>query len=40
MNKNRLKKYAKLLYAQGRLIGGMSIDDPASLCELIEELMI
>ena len=36
----KLKKYAKLLYAQGRLISGMSIDDPASLCELIEELMI
>ena len=36
----KLKKYAKLLYAQGRLISGMNIDDPASLCELIEELMI
>ena len=36
----KLKKYARLLYAQGRLISGMSIDDPASLCELIEELMI
>lgn len=39
-DEEKLKKYAKLLYAQGRLIGGMSIDDPASLCELIEELMI
>ncbi len=39
-DREKLKKYARLLYAQGRLIGGMSIDDPASLCELIEELMI
>lgn len=39
-DRERLEKYARLLYAQGRLIGGMSIEDPAALCELIEELML
>ena len=39
-DREKLDKYAKLLYAQGRLISGMSIDDPATLCQLIEELMI
>ena len=39
-DKDRLKKYSRLLYAQARLIGGMSIDDPQEFCELIGELMI
>ena len=39
-DKEKLKSYARLLYAQGRLIGGMSIDDPAELCRLMEELMV
>ena len=39
-DKDKLKKYAKLLYAQGCLIGGAPIDDPKELTELISELMI
>ncbi|MBQ8302860.1 MAG: molecular chaperone HtpG [Clostridia bacterium] len=39
-DEEKLKKYAKLLYAQGRLIGGMTVENPAELCELMEELMI
>ena len=39
-DKEKLKSYARLLYAQGRLIGGMSIDDPAELCRLMEALMV
>ena len=38
-DKETLKKYAKLLYAQGCLISGKSIDDPAELSALICELM-
>lgn len=34
-----LKKYAKLLYSQARLIGGMSIENPAEFSNLICELM-
>ena len=39
-DRDKLRKYARLLYAQGRLISGMSIENPAELCSLIEELMI
>ena len=39
-DKEKLKKYAKLLYAQGCLIGGAPIEDPRELTELISELMI
>ncbi len=39
-DKEKLKKYAKLLFAQGCLIGGAPIDDPKELTELISELMI
>ena len=39
-DKNTLADYAKLLYAQGCLIGGVSIKDPAELSRLISELMI
>ncbi len=35
-----LIKYAKLLYMQARLIGGLSIEDPAEFSNLISELMI
>ena len=35
-----LGKYAKLLYMQARLIGGLSIEDPAEFSNLISELMI
>ena len=39
-DKEQLKKYAKLLYAEGCLIGGAPIEDPRELTELITELMI
>lgn len=35
----KLGKYAKLLYAQARLIAGMSVDNPAEFSDLICELM-
>lgn len=35
----KLKKYTKLLYMQARLIGGLSIEDPAEFCSLVSELM-
>lgn len=35
----KLKKYTKLLYMQARLIGGLSIEDPAEFCALVSELM-
>ncbi len=34
-----LEKYTKLLYMQARLIGGLSIEDPAEFCSLVSELM-
>ena len=36
----KLRSYAKLLYAQARLIGGMSVEDPGETCELITALMV
>ena len=36
----KLEKYAKILYAEACLISGVSINNPAELCELISELMI
>ena len=39
-DKERLTDYAKLLYAQGCLISGVSIKDPAELSKLISDLMI
>ena len=38
-DKEMLKKYAKLLYNQARLIGGLTIEDPAEFSNLICELM-
>ena len=35
-----LSKYAKLLYMQARLIGGLSIEDPAEFSSLISDLMV
>ena len=35
----KIGKYAKLLYAQARLIAGMSVDNPAEFSDLICELM-
>ncbi len=39
-DKEELKAYAKLLYAQGCLISGVSIKDPAELSKLISDLMV
>ena len=39
-DKDALKNYAKLLYAQGCLISGVSVKDPAELSSLIVDLMI
>ncbi len=39
-DKEALGKYAKILYAEACLIGGVSLDNPAELCELVSELMV
>lgn len=39
-DKETLKKYAKLLYSEACLLGGIAIKNPKELCELISELMI
>lgn len=39
-DKDALKDYAKLLYAQGCLISGVSVKDPAELSRLISDLMV
>ena len=39
-DRDTLAKYSKLLYSQGCLISGISIDNPAELCELMSELMV
>ena len=38
-DKEKLAKYAKLLYGEARLIGGMEIEDPAEFALLVCELM-
>jgi molecular chaperone HtpG len=39
-DKEKLEKYAKILYAEACLISGISLENPAELTELISELMI
>ena len=39
-DKDTLTKYAKILYAEACLIGGISLENPGELTELISELMI
>ena len=39
-DKDKLHAYAKILYAQARLIGGMSIENPAELSSLVCDLMV
>ncbi|MBE6658777.1 MAG: molecular chaperone HtpG [Ruminococcaceae bacterium] len=39
-DRDKLSAYAKILYAQARLIGGMSIENPAELSTLVCDLMI
>lgn len=38
-DKEKLADYTKLLYAEGCLIGGVPIEEPAELCRLITDLM-
>jgi molecular chaperone HtpG len=35
-----LKKYARILYSEACLISGLSLENPAELCELISELLV
>ena len=39
-DKEKLEKYSKILYSEACLIGGISLENPAELTELISELMI
>lgn len=39
-DKEKLNKYAKILYNEACLIGGISLENPGELCELISELMV
>ena len=39
-DKETLKKYAKILYSEACLIGGVGVSDPKEFAELISELMI
>ena len=39
-DKDKLAKYSKILFNEAKLVSGMSVDDPAELCDLISELMI
>ncbi|MGM9626413.1 MAG: molecular chaperone HtpG [Eubacteriales bacterium] len=39
-DREKLNAYAKILYAQARLIGGMSIENPAELSSLVCDLMV
>lgn len=39
-DRDRLKNYSKVLYAQARLVSGLSIENPAEVSELICNLMI
>ena len=39
-DRDKLTAYAKILYAQARLIGGMTIENPAELSSLVCDLMI
>lgn len=39
-DKDKLSKYAKILYAEARLIGGMSVENPTELSGLVTDLML
>ena len=39
-DREKLVSYAKILYAEACLIGGISLENPAELCELVSELMV
>ena len=39
-DKDKLKKYAKILYANARLISGLTIENPSEIGELVTSLMV
>ena len=39
-DKDALAKYSKILYSEACLVSGISLENPAELCELISELMV
>ena len=39
-DKDKLASYSKILYAQARLIGGMSVENPTELSSLVCDLMV
>ena len=39
-DKEKAGKYAKILYAQARLIEGLSVDDPTELSNMVCDLMV
>lgn len=39
-DKDTLAKYSKILYSEACLVSGISLENPAELCELISELMV
>ena len=38
-DKDTLNKYSKILYAQARLIGGLTVENPTELSNLVCDLM-
>ena len=38
-DKEKLEKYTKILYSQARLIGGLTIDNPTEISNLICDIM-
>ena len=39
-DRDKLARYTQILYAQARLIGGMEVNNPAELTEMICDLMV
>ena len=39
-DKEKLSKYAKILYHTACLIGGVSVENPGEMCELVSELLV
>ena len=39
-DKDKLRDYSKILYAQARLVNGLSIDNPAEISDLVCNLML
>ncbi len=39
-DKEKVKAYAKILYAEARLIGGLSVENPTEFADLVSDLMV